>query len=123
MPFNKQVLVLAEDPMVRHTKQLLLQELGFSVIAVGSLREVEFVASRSLFDLAILGRTVRDPIKKQAAGIIRLKLPKTPILEICDLSHCVDDPDYVLHGHDPEDLAQLVKNIFRLPTTKTTETI
>jgi DNA-binding response OmpR family regulator len=118
MPFDKQLLVIATDPTVRRTKQLLLEELGFSVIAVGTLRELEYVASRSLFDLAILGRSVGDAVKRQAAQIIRLKLPATPILEICNQSHCVDDPDYVLHGFNPEDLADIVRTIFKLPVGK-----
>ena len=113
MSQHAQILVLAEDPSVRRTKQLVLQELGFDVIAVGSLREVDYVASRSVFDLAILGRTVAADTKRQAAMTIRTKLPNTPLLEICDMKACVDDPDYVLRGHDPEELAQMVSEILK----------
>jgi len=112
MSFHAQILVLAEDPSVRRTKQLVLQELGFDVIAVGTLREVEFVISRSVFDLAILGRSLSAEHKRQAASVIRTKLPNTPLLELCDQQACVDDPDYVLQGHNPEDLAVIVKEIF-----------
>jgi DNA-binding response OmpR family regulator len=112
MALGKQILVVAEDPLVRHTKQLVLQELGFGVVAVGSLREVEYVASRSVFDLAILGRSVSAPNKILAAQMLRTKAPNTPILELCDISPTVPKPDHVLHTSSPEELAALMREIF-----------
>jgi len=47
-----------------------------------------------------------------AAQVIRQKLPSSPILEICDLKQCVDNPDYVLHTANPEDLMAMVETIF-----------
>jgi len=116
MPSSKHILVYAEDPAVRRTKQLVLESAGFSVMAVGSMREVEYVASRSGFDLVILGRTVAAPLKVMAAQTVKLKLPHTPILELCDLKQCVDNPDYVLHTSNPEDLMAMVKGIFHIKT-------
>jgi DNA-binding NtrC family response regulator len=113
MPFEKQILVYAEDPAVRRTKQLMLEGAGFNVIAVGSMREVEYVASRTIFDLVILGRTVAAPLKVLATQTVKQKLPKASILEICDYKACVDNPDYVLHNSNPEDLMEMVKAIFR----------
>jgi DNA-binding response OmpR family regulator len=112
MPFAKHILVYAEDPAVRRTKQLVLESAGFSVIAVGSMREVEYVASRTVFDLVILGRTVAAPLKVLAAQTVKQKLPKAPILEICDFKACVDNPDYVLHNSNPEELMEMVNSIF-----------
>jgi DNA-binding response OmpR family regulator len=111
MPSSKQILVYAEDPAVRRTKQLVLESAGFNVIAVGSMREVEYVASRTIFDLIILGRTVRADNKRLAAQTIKLKLPDSPILEICDLKPCVDNPDYVLHTSSPEELVEMVRSL------------
>ncbi len=116
MALGKQILVVAEDPAVRHTKQLVLQELGFGVVAVGSLREVEYVASRSVFDLAILGRSVSPTNKTLAAQTLRTKAPNTPILELCDLSPVVPKPDYVLHNSSPEELAAIMREIIPEPT-------
>jgi DNA-binding NtrC family response regulator len=113
MPFEKHILVYAEDPAVRRTKQMMLEGAGFNVIAVGSMREVEYVASRTIFDLVILGRTVAAPRKILAAQTVKQKLPKAPILEICDYKACVDNPDYVLHNANPEDLMEMVNSIFR----------
>jgi len=111
MPAPKQILVFAEDPNVRHTKQLILEAIGFSVVAVGSVREIEYVSNKAVFDLAILGRTVSDPHKHQAASILRVKQKDVPILEICNVSPCIANPDYVLHSPNPEDLAELVRVI------------
>ena len=111
MQSSKQILVYAEDPNVRRTKQLILEAAGFNVIAVGTTRQVEYVASRTIFDLVILGRTVAAENKKFAAQTVKHKLPKSPILEICDLKQCVDNPDYVLHTANPEELIDMVSSI------------
>lgn len=113
MPSSKHILVYAEDPAVRRTKQLILEGAGFSVIAVGTTREVEYVASRTIFDLVILGRTVGAENKKFAAQTVKQKLPRSPILEICDIRQCVDNPDYVLHNSNPEELMEMVESIFK----------
>jgi hypothetical protein len=105
MSTGQQILVFAEDPLVRHTKQLVLQELGFSVISVGTLREVDYVASRTVFDLAILGRSVQPEVKTRAATVVRTKAPATASLEICDHAPTIRKPDYVLRGPSPEELA------------------
>jgi DNA-binding response OmpR family regulator len=112
MPSSKHILVYAENPAVRRTKQLVLESAGYNVIAVGTTREVEYVASRTIFDLVVLGRTVDADNKRFAAQVIRQKLPSSPILEICDLKQCVDNPDYVLHTANPEDLMAMVETIF-----------
>lgn len=111
MVTDKQILVLAEDPLVRHTKQLVLEHIGFTVIGVGTTREVEYACSRTPFNLAILGRTVREPVKLEAAAIIRSKAPKTPILEICNQSPSISSPDYVLYSPEPDELAEKVRAI------------
>ena len=117
MPFDKQILVLAEDPTVRHTKQLVLEHLGFSVVAVATVREVEYVVARSKFDLVILGRAVTDAHKKAAAEGVRTRHPYLPILEICNVSPCITNPDYILRSPNPEDLAEMVKAILRPSAT------
>jgi DNA-binding response OmpR family regulator len=114
MPFEKHILVYAEDAAVRRTKELILENAGFNVIAVGTFREVEYVASRSIFDLVILGRTVAAENKRLAAQTVKRKQPNTSILEICDFKQCVDNPDYVLHNSNPEELMEMVKSILHV---------
>jgi DNA-binding NtrC family response regulator len=109
---SKHILVFAADSSVRRTKKLLLEALGFNVIAVGSLREIEFVTSRSGFDLLILSRTLSAEHKQQASVIFRQKIIGAPILEICEYKACVDDPTYVLVGSSPEDVAEKMREIF-----------
>ena len=111
MPFDKHILVYASDPAVRRTKQLVLEQLSYNVIAVGTVREVEYVAARSLFDLMILGRSVSDADKIAAAKSLKSRAPNVPILEICNQSPCVDNPDYVLRSNNPEDLTEMVESI------------
>jgi hypothetical protein len=58
--------------------------------------------------------------KRFAAQVIKQKLPTSPILEICDLKHCVDNPDYVLQTSNPEDLMAMVNSIFGAKDKRTT---
>lgn len=114
MPFDKQILCIAEDPAVRQTKHMVLEQIGFSVVSVGSLREVEYVSHRSKFDLAIIGRSFAEPVKRSIADSVRRNLPDTPILEMCNVSPVISGADHVLHSHNPEDLAEKVKLILRV---------
>ena len=107
----KHILVLAEDAAVRQTKKLVLEHLGFTVAAVSTVREVDHVTGITTFDLAILGRTVTDPHKQEAAKAIRSRQPNTPVLEICNVSPVVPNADYVLRSPNPEDLAEMVRMI------------
>lgn len=111
MSSRKHIVVFAEDPAVLRTKQLVLQEIGYSVLGVRTVRELDFALSRGVFDLAILGRTVAPEHKLAGAKCIKSKVPNLPILEICDHSPCVDKPDYVLHTSDPNELTEAVKSI------------
>ena len=113
MPFDKHILVYAEDASVRRTQELMLEAAGFIVISVGTLREVEYVASRSVFDLVIIGRAIPPPNKMQVAQIVRAKIPNALVLEICDIETCVDNPDYFLVSPTPGELEQKVIDIFR----------
>jgi CheY-like chemotaxis protein len=107
----KHILVLAEDAPVRQTKKLVLEHLGFTVAAVATVRELDHAVKIATFDLAILGRTVSDPHKREAAALLRTKQPNTPILEICNFSPCILNADYVLRSPNPEDLAEMVRVI------------
>jgi DNA-binding response OmpR family regulator len=107
----KHILVLAEDAAVRQTKKLVLEHLGFAVAAVSTLREFDHAIKITTFDLVILGRTVSDPHKREAARASRTIQPNTPLLEICNVSPCVLNADYVLRSPNPEDLAEMVKAI------------
>lgn len=113
MPFDKHILVYAEDASVRRTQELMLEAAGFIVMSVGTLREVEYVASRSVFDLVIIGRAVPPANKKQAGEIVKLKIPTALVLEICDVQTCVDNPDYFLVSPTPAEPEQKVIEIFR----------
>jgi DNA-binding NtrC family response regulator len=119
MAVRKHILVIAEDSAVRQTKQLILENMGHSVLAVKSVRELEYATSRSVFDLAILGRTVSVPHKQAAAKTFKARLPNVPILEICDISPCVDRPDYVLRSANPEELTSIVSAIFNVEAQST----
>jgi DNA-binding NtrC family response regulator len=107
----KHILVLAEDAAVRQTKKLVLEQLGFAVVAVATVREVDHVSGITKFDLAVLGRTVSDPHKREAAKALRTRQPETPILEICNFSPCILHAEFVLRSPSPEDLATMVKSI------------
>jgi DNA-binding response OmpR family regulator len=108
---DKQILSIAEDESVRRTKHLLLEQIGFSVVSVGTLREVEYVINKSRFDLVILGREVNENLKRSVTSAIRVRLPQTPILELCNVSPVISGADHVLYNPSPADLAEAVKSI------------
>lgn len=110
---NKFVLCIVEDPVVRKTKQMVLEHVGANVTAIGTVRELQFLTARSVFDLVIVGRSVGEEAKRKVADAVRRNMPKTPILEICDVSPVITGADHVLHSHDPEDLAEMVKAILQ----------
>lgn len=114
MPFDKQILCIAEDPAVRQTKQLLLEQIGFSVVAVGTLREVEYVTHRSRFDLVIVGRSFNEALKRSIADTVRRNIPDTPILELCTVSPVISGAEHVLCSPTPEEMADEVRNILRV---------
>jgi DNA-binding NtrC family response regulator len=111
MRFDKHILIYASDAAVRRTKQLVLEQDAYNVIAVGTVREVEYVTARSVFDLLVLGRSVSAGDKVAAAKAFKTRAPEVPILEVCDHSPCVDRPDYILRSSDPEDLSEMVDSI------------
>jgi DNA-binding response OmpR family regulator len=118
MPIDKQILSIAEDESVRRTKHMLLEQIGFSVVSVGTLREVEYVINKSKFDLIILGRGVNQTLKRSVADASRRSLPGTPILELCNVSPVITGAEYVLRNPGPDDLAELVKSIFHPKSPK-----
>jgi DNA-binding NtrC family response regulator len=113
MPLDKHILVYAEDASVRRTQELMLEAAGFIVMSVGTLREVEYVTSRTVFDLVIIGRAITPPNKIKVAQIVQTKIPNALVLEICDVQTCVDNPDYFLVSPTPAELEQKVIEIFR----------
>lgn len=117
MPTAKHILCVVEDPIVRQTKKMVLEHIGFAVMDVGTLREVEYVTSRSAFDLAIIGRSLSEESKRLMADAIRRNVPGTPILEMCNVSPVITGADHVLRSTNPEDLAEMVKMILHVPKT------
>ncbi|HUQ49609.1 MAG TPA: hypothetical protein VM056_02755 [Terriglobales bacterium] len=111
MPSRKFILCVVTDPTVRRTKQMVLEHIGFNVTAVGTPAEVQSLITGPVFDLVVVGRSVPDKAKRQIAETVRNNMSKTPILEVCTLAPVLPDADHVLHSHDPEDLASMVKAI------------
>jgi DNA-binding NtrC family response regulator len=114
MPFDKHILSIVEDPSVRRTKHMVLEHIGLNVVSVGSLREVEYVSARSYFDLVLIGRSFSETRKLAIAQVVRLHLPKTPILEMFNHAPVIPGAEHVLNSHDPEDLAETVKEILQI---------
>jgi DNA-binding NtrC family response regulator len=114
MPFDKQILCVAENDAVRQTKKMVLESAGFGVVGIGSVREAEYVLSRSRFDLVILGRSVKEVNKRAIADLVRLKAPQTPILEMCNVSPDVPGADHVMRSHDPNELAEYAVEILNV---------
>ncbi len=114
MQASKHILCVAEDPAVRRTKHMVLEQLGFNVVSMGSLEEVEATAAARPLDLAIIGRTFNTTTKRAIAEVIRRRFSHTPILEMCNVSPEIAGADHVLRSPNPEDLAEMVKAILNV---------
>jgi DNA-binding response OmpR family regulator len=121
MPAGKHILIVVEDPIVRHTKKMVLEHIGFAVIAVATLREVEYVTGKTGFDLVVVGRSVSEESKRAIADTVRRNLPNTPILEACNVSPVISGADHVLRSSNPEDLAEMVKAILHFPKAQSSK--
>lgn len=91
----------------------MIEAEGFAFHSASDFLQVEAACQTDRFQLAVVDPTLTPKIKRAIGAVIREKRPSTVILELCQVSSEIPDADYILIGHDPFELMQMVKRIAR----------
>ena len=89
----------------------MLEAKGFEVHTASDFLQVQSACNEDRFQLAIVDHTLAPKIKRAIAAVIREKRAGTFILELCQVSSEIPDTDYILIGHEPDALVQMVLRI------------
>ena len=81
------VLCTGRDEVLTHTRKLILEKAGHSVIATTDDREIITVCKKHRFDVAVIGQTVSRSQKRNLFSVIRENCPETKILELYPASN------------------------------------
>src|SRR3954471_6919994 len=96
------ILSVASSEILRTTRELLLEQEGFSVCSVLTLAEVEKIDPTEKPDLALIGHGFRGPEKRTIARTINDLFPGLPILEMCFHSPEIPGADFVFSDSPAE---------------------
>jgi DNA-binding response OmpR family regulator len=104
------ILSVASSEVLKTTRQLLLEQAGYSVCSALSLADVEALAEKEKVDLALIGHGFPGPEKRKIARAVNQHYPELPILEMCFHSPEIPGADFVL-SDSPKELIQAIKKI------------
>jgi len=104
------ILSVAGSEVLRTTRQLLLEQEGYSVCSALNLTEVEILAKTENIDLALIGHGFRGPEKRKIARAVNQHFPGLPILEMCLHSPEIPGADFVL-SDSPVDVIKAIKQV------------
>jgi DNA-binding response OmpR family regulator len=106
---KKNILSVSQTDSLRKTRQLVLENAGYSVSSPTDLNEIEEVCKTIKFDVAVIGYTFEPSTKCTIADIIRKYCPTAPIVE---LTHGYPEiPDSVPSNPDAPELVATVQAI------------
>jgi hypothetical protein len=104
------ILSVASSEILKTTRQLLLEQQGFSVCSALTLKEVETLGKDEKVDLALIGHGFRGPDKRKIAHMVNHYFPGLPILEMCFHSPEIPGADFVL-SDSPHELITAIKHV------------
>jgi DNA-binding NarL/FixJ family response regulator len=76
------VLCTGIDPVLMHTRQLILEKAGHTVIGVLDEHKLRQACAAHNFDVAVIGQTVSRQTKERVLRLIRENCPSAKILEL-----------------------------------------
>jgi CheY-like chemotaxis protein len=109
-PNMAKILSVASNEVLRTTRQLLLEQAGFSVYSALTLAEVEEIGQTEKLDLALIGHGFGGPEKRKMARTVNQLFPGLPILEMCFHSPEIPGADFVLND-SPAELLKAIRLI------------
>jgi hypothetical protein len=104
------ILSVASSEVLRTTRQLLLEQEGFSVCSALTLAEVEKIGATEKLDMALIGHGFRGPEKRKIARAVNQAFPGLPILEMCFHSPEIPGADFVL-SDSPAEVIKAIRHV------------
>jgi hypothetical protein len=104
------ILSVASSEILRTTRQLLLEQQGFSVCSALTLADIELLGKTEKMDLAVIGHGFRAPEKRKIAHAVNQCYPGLPILEMCYHSPEIPGADFIL-SDSPDELIAAIKYV------------
>jgi hypothetical protein len=104
------ILSVAFSEVLKTTRQLLLEQQGFSVYSALNLIEIESMQKPETVDLALIGHGFRGVEKRKIAHLVNHHYPGLPILEMCFQSPEIPGADFIL-SDSPDELIKAIKLI------------
>jgi DNA-binding response OmpR family regulator len=104
------ILSVSSSEVLKTTRQLLLEQQGFSVFSALTLTEVESIGKTEKADLAVIGHGFPGPEKRKIAQAVNHYYPGLPILEMCFQSPEIPGADFIL-SDSPHELIAAIKQV------------
>ena len=104
------ILSVAASESLKTTRQMLLEQQGYSVYSALTLQDVEALDGKEKVDLALIGHGFRGSEKRKIARAVNQHFPGLPILEMCFHSPEIPGADFVLTD-SPAELIKAIKLI------------
>ena len=104
------ILSISSSNVLKTTRQLLLEQQGFSVCSALTLAEVESIGKTDKVDLALIGHGFPGPEKRKIAHAVNHYYPGLPILEMCFQSPEIPGADFIL-SDSPDELIAAVTQV------------
>lgn len=104
------VLCTGEDRSLMATRTMILRKAGHKVIAAYAGDNFEELCRNYDFDVAVIGQTVKKPVKNELLKLIREHCPDAKVLELYTTGKLLPDADAWLRvpADLPADFAETV---------------
>lgn len=119
------VLCTGIDDSILTTRRLILEAAGHKVFTVTDEKALLTLCKEHHFDVAVVGQTVDNNIKRRIGALIRTNCPHTKVLELYEphLGRALEDADsWMLTPTDvPKDLPDRVDELAKQAKPKKRE--
>jgi DNA-binding NtrC family response regulator len=109
------VLCTGADPEVMKERERMLERAGHTVVMATTERELAAACKENHFDVAIIGQTLKPPMKQYVVDLIRRHCSSVKILELYPIedSRTIEDADSWIAVPDsvPPDLPNRVAEL------------
>lgn len=101
------ILSVASSKVLQTTRELLLEQQGFSVCSALNLADVEALGQHQKVDMALIGHGFPGQEKRKIAHLVNNFYPGLPILEMCYHSPEIPGADFILSDSPHELIAAI----------------
>jgi CheY-like chemotaxis protein len=112
------ILLVDEEPILRHATALLLTNRGGRVSPAGTLAEAVVLASEQAFDVAVLDVTPGGPSAAVMVGLLRARGLLPSRIVVCLPCGPREDPDFAVVLEKPYPFDHLIEAVFGPPRAR-----